>query len=521
MFRPALLFIFAALLIILGRVPAVIAPPWDIDEGLYAAVGQALGRGDLLYQDIWDNKPPGIYFFFDWLGKLSQDYAVIRLAASLILVATAGVVFYLSKRILTPAKAYWALAIFSFLAIVPIFETNVTNSELLLILPTSLAIFLTILVEAGSLRRRYLILVGLLIAVAFLFKTVAIFDGLAIVTYLYLRRGKLILPDLGLVLAGAGTVALLLLGYLSQHNLWGDFIRATLLNNFGYIGQGSLAEVSFIAIDNPLITVGGKILALAAGVLLIKREYPRMPPVALIYLWLAFTLFGAFLSGRPFLHYLISALPAAVIVIPDFMAEAILAWKSRGVEARSFVKGVLLAGGLSAALVLGFAGKIEIISSSPEASRVVRGYYANAFGYLSGRISQSEYFDFYGETVNLNLKLRDWLVINSSVSDRVYIWGNAPWVYYLSSRRPATKYLAAYQHTFVKEARGEVTAELTADPPRFIIVTNEPDDISAVKVPTPEFAELDDLLAAEYHLAAKVLRADIYERNYLADAGTP
>lgn len=518
MFRPAIFFIFAAILIILGRIPAVMAPPWDIDEGLYAAVGQALGRGDLLYQDIWDNKTPGIYFFFDWLGKLSQDYAIIRWAASAVLAVTAGVVFYIARAVMTPAKAYGALAIFALLSIVPVLETNVTNAELLLILPTSLAIFLTLLIEGGRLRRCYLILVGFLIALAFLFKTVAIFDGLAILTYLYFRRDGTFIRDLGYVFVGAGVVGLFLLGYLTQHNLVGDFVRAAFLNNFGYIGQSSLANLSFIAIDNPMITVGGKVLALAAAVLLIKREYPSMPLVALVYLWLVLSLFGAFLSGRPFLHYLISALPAAAIVIPDFVGEALQAWKSRGVEARSLIKGFLLAGGLSLALVLGFAGKIEVISSSPEVSRVVRGYYANAFSYLSGQISRDEYFDFYGETVTLNLKLRDWLLLNSSPQDRVYIWGNAPWVYYLSHRRPATKHLAAYQHTFVKEAKDEVLAALSNNPPRFIIVTNEPSYIGAVNVPTPGFPELDNLLKAGYHLSSKVAPADIYERNYLAAA---
>jgi hypothetical protein len=151
----------------------------------------------------------------------------------------------------------------------------------------------------------------------------------------------------------------------------------------------------------------------------------------------------------------------------------------------------------------------------------VQGYYTNAYSYLTGQISQREYFDFYGEVVGLNFKLTEWLKDNSSPTEPVYIWGNAPWVYYLSGRPHTAKYLSAYHLTFVKEGRVEVLAKLQANPPRLIIVTNEPSYVADVGVPTPSFPEFEQFLVENYRLIDRVAQADIFERNYLAHAGTP
>src|SRR5581483_4939433 len=126
--KPWLVFLAVAAVTLVGRIPGIIAPPWDIDEGLYAAVGQAVGQGELLYRDVWDNKPPAIYFLYELIEKnFNHSYVDFRWAATFFLIATAGVIFYLARKISSADKAYWTLVIFSFLAIVPIFETHVTN----------------------------------------------------------------------------------------------------------------------------------------------------------------------------------------------------------------------------------------------------------------------------------------------------------------------------------------------------------------------------------------------------------
>lgn len=45
------------------RVPSI-AEPLGIDQGLWASVARALSRGQVLYLDVWDHKPPGIFLTY-------------------------------------------------------------------------------------------------------------------------------------------------------------------------------------------------------------------------------------------------------------------------------------------------------------------------------------------------------------------------------------------------------------------------------------------------------------------------
>ena len=45
------------------RVPSI-AEPLGIDQGLWASGARALSRGQVLYQDVWDHKPPGIFLTY-------------------------------------------------------------------------------------------------------------------------------------------------------------------------------------------------------------------------------------------------------------------------------------------------------------------------------------------------------------------------------------------------------------------------------------------------------------------------
>ena len=512
--KPLVYFIFAALLILLGRVPAIIAPPWDIDEGLYAKIGQALSQGQLLYRGVWDNKPPALYFLFSWIGTISSDPSAYRLAATLFLIATAGVIFLIARHAYRDTRANWALAIFSFLAVVPILETNVSNAEIFFLLPTSLAILLTTLIEWGRLNRRGYLAVGVLLGLGFLFKVVVVFDALAIVSLLVLRYGRQIMTQLGYLVLGG---AMVLIGpglYLLSSGLVPDFIRAAFLNNFGYVGSGNLVSVSALDINNPWVTVTGKIVSLAAALWAVRTQFKKeVTPVTLFYLWLTFTLFGALLSGRPYLHYLIASMGALSLLIPDLFGNVWPLYKITKISPINWFKGTAVILGVAAALVLGFWGKVELITQTPELTRITQGYYANAFGYLTGKISQADFYSFFGPTVGLNFELSDYLKTHTVSTDRVFIWGNAPWVYYLADRENASRYLVAYQVNQVKEAAGEIASELSSQPPEVIVETNEPTFIGKSGSPTPAFPWLDQFVRSNYRLVDRIGAADIYRLN--------
>ncbi len=72
---------------VLLRIPSFIEPPWYSDAGTYADIGWALNHGARLYVDVWDNKPPGIY----WLSALLVGHLQVAIAMPLASMLSTGV----------------------------------------------------------------------------------------------------------------------------------------------------------------------------------------------------------------------------------------------------------------------------------------------------------------------------------------------------------------------------------------------------------------------------------------------
>src|SRR5258708_23805788 len=84
---------------VLLRIPSFVEPTWYSDAGTYADIGWALTHGARLYLDVWDNKPPGIY----WLSALLVGHAPIAiampLASTLFVGATAVCVANIARKV--------------------------------------------------------------------------------------------------------------------------------------------------------------------------------------------------------------------------------------------------------------------------------------------------------------------------------------------------------------------------------------------------------------------------------------
>src|SRR3954471_4747741 len=76
---------------VLLRVPTFSRPLLSDDEAIYAATADALTRGDLLYRDVVDHKPPFIYHVyqagFAALGRYNTQGAHALVVLSVLLTA--------------------------------------------------------------------------------------------------------------------------------------------------------------------------------------------------------------------------------------------------------------------------------------------------------------------------------------------------------------------------------------------------------------------------------------------------
>ena len=94
-------FVVATFLLgLLLRVPTFSRPLLSDDEAIYATTADALARGDLLYRDVVDHKPPLIYHIyqagFAALGRYNTQGAHALVILSVLL--TAGFLFAIKRR---------------------------------------------------------------------------------------------------------------------------------------------------------------------------------------------------------------------------------------------------------------------------------------------------------------------------------------------------------------------------------------------------------------------------------------
>ncbi len=71
------------------------------DQATYCVIGQGLLHGKLLYRDLWDNKPPGIFYLYALIVKIFGPVMwSVGVVDILWLLAISCCIFYFSRRYL-------------------------------------------------------------------------------------------------------------------------------------------------------------------------------------------------------------------------------------------------------------------------------------------------------------------------------------------------------------------------------------------------------------------------------------
>src|SRR5438270_13611137 len=94
--------LFASFAFFLLRLPSLFEPYWYGDEGIYEVIGFAMRHGRLLYQGIWDNKPPLLYLLYAFVNGDQFAIRLISLFAGLGAVIT---FFFLSIKLFTDRRS--------------------------------------------------------------------------------------------------------------------------------------------------------------------------------------------------------------------------------------------------------------------------------------------------------------------------------------------------------------------------------------------------------------------------------
>ena len=296
------------------------------DSGVFLYAGWRLLNGGIPYRDVWDHKPPLIYFV-DALGlTLTPDslWGIWILQFIFIFIT-----IYLIYRLLDREFGTFAALAGSILlssGLLTILERgNVTEEYALLF--QALCFWLFVGAWKKDFPRKASFWIGIAGGLAFNFKQTTV--GIWITYGLFLMAIRLLqrkspLKDLFSLLGGWALPSLLLIVYLASQDALNDYWQQAFLYNFVYIGKHdgirSLIPVfikGFAYLRNGWMLYFAVLgwLASLAVVWIQRRRMAEVHPLILIALVnFPVEVFFITLSGRSILHYYLTPLPVMAIL---------------------------------------------------------------------------------------------------------------------------------------------------------------------------------------------------------------
>src|SRR5258708_3628009 len=301
--------------IVIIRIPTFFEHYIYGDEMIYMTLGIGIRRGLTLYKQIFDNKPPLIYFTAAAAGNLFWFKAILAFW----MIATTICFWHLVKNLFAENKMaqYVSVIFFAVFTTIPLFEGNIVNAELFLIGPIILG--LTILLSKPTYRNIFIS--GMIFAIGALFKIPASFDVPVIVVFWFVTAEHMDFKSLfelakkTFILAIGFSIPILFTFVLYFfRGALPDYIKAAFLQNLGYISSWNGGpQQSFVVKHASLLIRAGIVLI---GFILLRIKSGKLSkPFLIATIWLLTSLFAVTLSERPYPHYMIQAIPAISILV--------------------------------------------------------------------------------------------------------------------------------------------------------------------------------------------------------------
>jgi len=464
---PALVLIAAVLLVL--RLPSFAEPAWFPDEGTYVDIGYALNHGAHLYVDVWDNKPPGVY----WVGRLvatqSSPQVWFALVAFLCAALSCLAVYAITTKLRGRGWGTVAAVSMAVLACLPTLDGDLFNAEPAGTAAAAVAMWL---IFARPRREAFsLLAAGALAGIAFLFKAVFALDGLALVAAIWLlisdrtgpQRWRQIVLLLSGVVAALGVAACALLASGSL----GAALHVLVVSDSGYVSSANGSSAVIGTIRDGLIVVATGFLAFQW-----RRKHPA---VAALLLWLGLDICATVISPRGFSHYIQQAEPSLCIVTALFAA-----WLWKSIPRRILAVVALLVQPIICLSLLWLprvqsaladGSHVPYFEAGNFVTRQLGAYYVNGYGALFGDVTSRKAFD---AMMPMDLTKQhaavQWFSQHSRPGEPVFVWGSIHWSYVLSDRMPAGRYVTLNSAYYLEPgSHDKLVSDLEAHPPAVLI----------------------------------------------------
>ena len=426
-----------------GRLPAL-AEPIGIDQGIFATAARGMDAGLRLYTGLWDQKPPGVHLIYRagfavlganpstifWMDFLAALICAVLLCAWGI--AASGVRLGATAAAIFAAGSLPALR-FSYGG----FLERAVPETFIAVLVTAAAVALTCALRTH--QHRWVAVAALAIGIAGVIKPTALVFAIAFGAWtlrFVIARPRV--SEVAMALTALFGPAALVIAWLYAEGNLRDAWIAVVEYNQTYVSAGGgiarlvleLAKTTWRYVKtDPVWTAG--FCAMVISVIACIRARRLLPLPTLCVCWLAGSAVAIAANGiRMYTTYFIPPVPALAMSVAWLLHE----WRS-GRWAGPVVLAVALV------VSVGRGSVNRLVDSTLADWRRLSGsdggetlYLERFGGYNTGR----------GYSARANAELADYVRTHTEPADRIYIFGMAPSVYFLSGRLPANRFLWAY-----------------------------------------------------------------------------
>lgn len=330
--------LFACLvsIVLIPGLPALNEIP-SRDSGVFLYVGAQILDGKIPYRDVWDHKPPVIYYL-NALGLLigAGSRWGVWLLRFVSLSAAVLIGYQLKKQAFGAAAALFASL--AWVASLVVFLGAGNYAEEYALPFQFLALYTFYRAEQRNYRSWHGYGIGAALAIAALMKPTTLGILIAIIIYtfihsIYSGRWEKLVRSFTAIAIGSGAIFLGVALYFASQNAFGYLIDSVLRYNLAYSQSVTLADRLVTVLEGArlLASSGLMVFGLVAwliAVLSLAAREERIKPLRPLLYVLVLTIPIDFLltasMGRPYLHYYISHIPVFA-ALTGFFAHVLAA----------------------------------------------------------------------------------------------------------------------------------------------------------------------------------------------------
>jgi len=434
---------FVCVAFILLRIPSLFEPHWYADEGIYAAVAYAMRHGQTLYTQIWDNKPPLIYYLYTAAGNII-GLKIFNLLAGLMSIIGLRA---LSGRVgLSTIGRTATIIVATLLLGTPLLEGNIANAENFFVPLVIWGLYFGLSAKSWD-----MFFSGVLFATAFMFKFHPLFDFAALffTTILVRHSIRALLERWYAFVTGFLIPVIVLVLYLAVH---GTFLQAMQIIFLGNIAYTQVYEWGLTSQPVKM----GILIAVITGISILHVRKRISPMTSFLGILLGFEYFAALLSGRQYTHYLLQTVPALSLIFGYAMEHIIHHMQT--------IRNIIV---ISLLAVMLWAGMTVFDQGKGSDGSVNSIYYYSSFSqYIQGKRPY-----FLSDIETRITKLKEYF--STKAQEKIVMYTDNPWYYVETGVVPPLSTVSAYHQNLRPHGESLFAGELGLYSPDIIIVDKE------------------------------------------------